>query len=198
MQIKPHMKKPAPRGGVTGMLAGLAVAAVLLGAKTLMAADPPAASEAQVKAVFLYNFTKYVDWPPEAFAQTNSPILIGVLGDSSLNEALKKVIAGKTVNGRKIMIQETANEEDWPKCHILFISSSEKTRLPAIIAKIKTLPALTVGESGGFLEQGGIINFTKKDDRIRLEINLEAARLAKVQISSKLLSVADTVKGKSN
>jgi hypothetical protein len=124
--------------------------------------------------------------------------MIGVLGDGSINEELKKVIATKTVNGRKIMIQETANEEDWAKCQIIFISSSEKTRLPGIIAKIKTLPILTVGETGGFLEQGGIINFTKKDDRIRLEISLEAARPAKVQISSQLLNVADTVKGKSN
>jgi hypothetical protein len=96
------------------------------------------------------------------------------------------------------MIQETASEEDWSKCQIIFISSSEKTRLPAIMAKIKTAPVLTIGETEGFLEQGGMINFTKKEDRIRLEINLEAARLAKVQISSKLLSVADAVKGKSN
>ena len=198
MQISPQMQKPASRSGVRRMLAGLAFVAVLLCGEGLVAADAPVASEAQVKAVFLYNFTKYVDWPTEAFARTNSPLLIGVLGDGTISEELKKVIVDKTVNGRKIMIQETGKEEDWPKCQIIFISSAEKARLPAILAKIKTLPILTVGEAGGFLDQGGIINFTKKDDRIRLEIGLEAARLAKVQISSQLLSVADTVKGKSN
>ena len=176
----------------------IALGGLLAGPGAAMSGEATVLPEYQVKALFLFNFTKYVDWPSEAFARADSPIMIGVLGDSGINEELKKAVATKTVNGRKIMIQETASEEDWSKCHIIFIGSSEKTRLPAILAKIRALPILTVGEAGGFLDQGGIINFTKKDDRIRLEIDLEAARLARVQIRSQLLSVADTVKGKSN
>ncbi len=153
-------------------------------------------TEYQVKAFFLLNFTKYVDWPPVCFAETNAPIIIGLYGENKLGVALKKAAEGKTVSGREILIQAVKKDHDAEKCHILFISDSEKNSLGEILAKIKAKPVLTVGETTTFMEQGGAINFVKIKDNIRLEINLAAAREAKLQISSKLLKVADKVKGK--
>lgn len=153
-------------------------------------------TEYQVKALYLLNFTKYVEWPAEAFPTADSPITIGVLGEDHFGDDLKKTVEGKTVNGRAIVIQAVEKCSELGKCQVLFISGSEKKRLGEILGKVKTLPILTVGESEQFTQQGGIINFVKKDGKVRLEIDLNAARQAKLQVSSKLLSVADTVRGK--
>ena len=159
-------------------------------------AQPPVFTEYQVKALFLLNFTKYVDWPATAFGQADSPITIGVIGENHFGEDLKKAVEGKSVNGRKIVILPLESESDWSKCHILFISASEKKRLPEILAKVCALPILTVSETDQFIQQGGMINFTRKDGKVRLEVNLESARQAELGISSKLLSVADAVRRK--
>lgn len=155
-------------------------------------------TEYQVKALFLLNFTKYVDWPPVSFAGTNTPIIIGLYGEDKFGDALKQAVEGKTISGRRIILQRFEKDDESGKCHILFISDSEKKRLGEILDKIRALPVLTVGETDQFMEQGGVINFVKKEGKIRLEINLDAARQAKLEISSKLLSVADVVKGKAN
>jgi hypothetical protein len=169
---------------------------MLLQANWRTDAQPAALTEYQVKALFLLNFTKYIDWPTEAFAETNSPITIGVIGQNNFGEDLAKAVEGKSVNGRKIVLLPLESENDWSKCHILFISASEKKRVPDIVAKVKALPILTVGETEQFTQQGGIVNFTKKEGKVRLEIDLNAAQSAKLQISSRLLNVADVVRGK--
>jgi hypothetical protein len=107
---------------------------------------------------------------------------------------LKDAAAGKTINGREIVIKRVSLSDDLGGCSILFISSSENSRLDEILGKTSALPILTVGENESFLDKGGIINFLLKDGKIQLEINLKAARRVKLQISSKLLSVAVTVK----
>ena len=155
-------------------------------------------TEYQVKALFLMNFTKYIDWPPVCFAGSNTPVIIGLYGENRLGDALKLAVEGKTINGRRIVIQPIEKDDDLGKCHILFIGDSEKDHVSEILDKVKALPVLTVGESDQFMEQGGVIHFVKKKGKIRLEINLDAARQAKLEISSKLLSVADVVKSKSN
>ncbi len=153
--------------------------------------------EYKVKAAYLYNFVKYVDWPPVSFAETNTPIIIGLYGEDKFGDALQKAVEGKTISERRIIIQPIGKDDDAGKCHILFISVSDKKRLGEFLNKIKALPVLTVGETDQFLEQGGVIKFVKKEGKIRLEVNLDAARQAKLQINSRLLSVADVVKGKS-
>jgi hypothetical protein len=158
--------------------------------------DGPSLTEYQVKALFLLNFTKYVEWPEAAFDHPDAPITIGVIGENHFGEDLKKAMEGKSVNGRRIVILPIENEGDWGKCHILFISASEKKRVAEILARVGTLPILTVGETEQFTQQGGIVNFTRKDGKVRLEINLAAAEKANVEISSKLLGVADVVRGK--
>lgn len=154
--------------------------------------------EYQVKALFLLNFTKYVEWPPIAFAASDTPITIGLSGESKLGEALKSVVAGKTIAGRAIVIRQVESPEELSQCHILFISGAESSRYRQIIDKISALPILTVGEDAAFAQNGGIINFVLKNGNVRLEIDLSAAKKAGLTISSRLLAVADVVKGKAD
>jgi YfiR/HmsC-like len=147
-------------------------------------------SEYQVKALFLLNFVKYVDWPAEA----SGPIVIGILGQDNFNDSLRAAVEGKNIGGREIVIKHVSAGDDLSGCTILFVSSSENPQLNQILGKAGSSPILTVGESDSFLQNGGIINFTLKEGKIHLEINLKAAQKVNLQISSKLLSVADVVK----
>ena len=147
-------------------------------------------SEYQVKALFLLNFVKYVDWP----AGASGPITIGILGQDNFDDNLTNAVDGKSINGRAITIRHLSSGESPSGCSVLFISSSENSQLNTLLNKTGSLPILTVGESESFLENGGIINFMLKEGKIHLAINLKAAQKANLQISSKLLSVADVVK----
>lgn len=178
------------------MLIGLLGLLNLLMPATRAGAAEASLSEYQVKALFLVNFAKYVDWPASAFSDASAPIVICVTGNNNIGPGLSKAIEGKNVSGRAIQIVMVEKDEDFAKCHILFVSGSEKKRLGEILSKVKDSPVLTVGEAEQFIAQGGIINFTKKDGKVRLQIDLDAARKAKLQLSSKLLSVADSVTGK--
>ena len=155
-------------------------------------------SEYHVKALFLFNFAKYIEWPAEVPSRetVQASITIGILGTSPLGQHLQKAVQGKTVSGRAVIIKQVQNPEEMGQCQILFIGSSEKSRLGEILGRLKSLPVLTVGETDQFARQGGIIGFVKKEGKVRLEIDLASARQARLEISSKLLSVADTVFGK--
>lgn len=156
----------------------------------------PALPESQVKALFLFNFAKYVEWPADAFPAPQSPLIIGLMGHSYCTDPLRKCIEGKKVSGRSIVVHELDTVADAGQCHILFVSDSEKQRLPELLNHLQERPVLTVGETDAFVQLGGIIGFVKRDGKVRLEINLNAARHAGLEISSKLLSVADQVFGK--
>jgi hypothetical protein len=181
---------------VVRLLAAVLVASMLTCLGTVRVAGAPALSEYQVKALFLFNFAKYVDWPPRAFENDSAPIVIGLVGQDNFGDNFKQVIAGKTINGRPVVVKHVASEQEYKGCHILFISASEKSGLPAILNAVKDSAILTVGETERFLAQTGMINFTKRENKIRLEINLGAVQQANLKISSKLLSVADVVMGK--
>ena len=151
-------------------------------------------TEYQVKAQFLLNFIMYVDWPEHVPSGGEAPIVIGILGQDNVGGDLQRVAEGKSINGRMIVIKQISDNEDLSGCSILFVSASESPRLDAILGKTKGRPILTVGEDDSFLDKGGIINFDLKDGKVHLEINLQAARQVSLEISSKLLSVADQVK----
>lgn len=161
-----------------------------------LGADVPAPNEQQSKALCLLNFAKYVDWPTNIFAGTNSPITIGCAGDAKIVDSLKSAAEGKLIGGRPVVILAAGDEAAWQKCQVLFISASEKKHQPDILKRLKSAPILTVGESDQFLAQGGVINFVKKDDKIRFEVDIAAARTAHLEISSRLLSLADKVQTK--
>ena len=196
MSDKPARGKQAIRTQVRVAFALMALA--LFSKDRLAGAAAPAASETQVKAIFIYNFARYVEWPVSAFATSNAPIVIGVLGTDPFGDNLQHDVDGKTVNGRPFVIKHFAADSEWTGCQILFISHSEASRVAAILTKTSLLPILTVGEDDSFAQNGGIVNFVLKNGNVRLEIDLAAARKAGLAISSKLLAVADVVKGKSN
>jgi hypothetical protein len=195
MQTRQQMADQPPPSKVKTILFAL-VFLVLSCAKMLVAADTPAPSEEQVKAVFLFNFAKYVDWPPDALPGNATPITIGVIGTDSIGDDLQHDVEGKTINGHPFVIKHMAWDAEWSGCQILFISRSEAARTGEILDKASTLPILTVGESEAFARNGGIVNFVLKNGNVRLSINLNAARKAGLNISSRLLAVADVVKGK--
>jgi hypothetical protein len=147
-------------------------------------------SEYQIKAAFLFNFAKFVDWPPEAFPGTNSPIVIGVLGKNVFGNDLENTIRDKTVNNRRFQFVEVASAAQAVHCHILFISSSEKDNLRKILDSLHHASVLTVSETDEFIKAGGMINFMIENSKIRFQINDAAAKHAGLRISSKLLSLA--------
>jgi hypothetical protein len=151
-------------------------------------------SEYQVKAAFLYNFSRFVDWPSGSFAQSGSPFVIGVVGQDPFGSSLDKVTDGKTVDGRNIIIRRFRRVSDMEHCHILFISDSERERLPRILDRIENKATLTVSEIDGFIARGGMINFAVESKKVRFDINSDAAERARIRISAKLLQLARTVK----
>jgi YfiR/HmsC-like len=147
-------------------------------------------SEYQIKAAFLYNFAKFVNWPPRAFGSPTSPIIIGVLGKNVFGDDLEDTIRDKTVNNRPFQFKEFRSVQAATNCEILFISPSEKSQLPKILKGLLGTSVLTVGETDHFTEAGGMINFVIENDEVHFQINNEAAREAGLTISSKLLRLA--------
>jgi hypothetical protein len=156
-------------------------------------AQAQSATEYQVKAAFLFNFAKFVEWPTDAFPSADSALQICVLGQDPFGRDFEQVIVDKSVNGHRI---EVAHPEGVPQaraCQILFISASEKSHLPSILQGLKGASVLIVGDLPGFASQGGAINFVIDDGRVRFEINLKSAELAHLKISARLLTVAKIV-----
>lgn len=151
------------------------------------------ASEYDVKAAFLYNFTKFVEWPPSAFGG-RSDFQLCVLGEDPFGGSLD-VVRNEKVSGRAITLLRAPKLAEVEGCQILFISRSERSRIPQILLDLGTAPVLTVADTGGFLDQGGIINFILEKSKVRFEINQEAAERAGIKISSKLLRLATNAKG---
>ena len=152
-------------------------------------------SEYQVKAAYVFNFLKFVEYPTSSFADPLAPLIIGVLGDDPFGNALPQVVIGKTVGGRDLVIRIYHPGQDLRSAHILFISSSERKKLPAIFSSLQGSSVLTVGDTTGFLDAGGMIQFLSESDRVRFAINVEAASRARLKLSSKLLSLAKVMGG---
>jgi hypothetical protein len=151
-------------------------------------------SEYEVKAAFLFNFAKFVDWPPEVFADTNSPIVVGVLGTNVFGNDLEKTIRDRKVNNRSFQFRNYTSITEATNCQILFVSPSEKTEFPKIMGALHNASVLTVSETDGFIQAGGMINFLIQDNKIRFQISDEAAKKGRLKISSKLLSLAVPVR----
>ena len=156
--------------------------------------EPGPVLEYKVKAAFLYNFAKLVQWPATAFPKAETPLTIGVLGQDPFGADLDKTIAGKTIEGRHLAVERFLHLQDVKGCHLLFICASEKSQLPEILAKLRGQSVLTVGETAQFAELGGMIQLVKDHDRIRFAVNLDATKRAQLTISSKLLRLATIVK----
>lgn len=172
---------------------GLLIIVSCLAAAITAAAQSPRAPEYEVKAAFLYNFAKFVEWPPQAFAPSSAPLRICVLGHDPFGDTLSRIVQGKFISGRAIMNQRLQSIGEARSCHILFVSGSDPEALNKALQSTRDLPVLTVGESDDFLPLGGVINFVLEQDRVRFEINLRAAESHHLKLSSKLLAVARVV-----
>ena len=147
-------------------------------------------SEYELKAAFLFNFAKFVEWPPDAYADTNAPIVIGILGENVFGNNLQKIINDRKVNNRSFQFRNFDSPTDATNCQILFISASKKNDFAKIISTLHNASVLTVSETDGFLKAGGMINFLLEGNNVRFQISDEAAKKARLKISSKLLSLA--------
>jgi len=158
--------------------------------------DSSDSSEYLIKAGFIYNFAKFVEWPAAAFAQPDSPIVIGILGTDPFGSLIDRIVENKKIGARGFVVKRLkwgTDLKDLKECKILFVGASEKAHLDDLVQIVKSLPILTVGETTGFAERGGVIRFVLEDNRVRFEINVEAARQADLTISSRLLTLAKII-----
>jgi len=149
--------------------------------------------EYQVKAVFLYNFTQFIEWPPEAFAQPDAPLVIGILGPDPFGKYLDETVQGEKINGHPLVVQRFHTLGEITHCQILFVSTDEKNRWKQIFEFAKTKHVLTVGDVANFSKQGGMIRFFPEENKIRIRINLTSVKAADLKVSSKLLRLAEIV-----
>lgn len=148
--------------------------------------------EYAVKAAYLYNFAKFVEWPPETFATADAPLRICVAGDNPFGDALAS-LSDKKVANHPVEVRAIPATVNLNPCHIVFISRSEQRRFKALLTKLDRLPILTVSDMGGFALDGGMIGLIEADQRIRFDINLAVTRQANLKLSSQLLKLANIV-----
>jgi hypothetical protein len=152
--------------------------------------------EYQVKAVFLFNFTQFVEWPANAFPEEQAPLVIGVLGEDPFGPYLDETVQGEKVNGHPLLVRRFYDSEDVRTCHILFISGAMTEKRKQVFADLKGRSVLTVGDATDFARQGGMVRFFTENNKIRIRINLDATKAANLNISSKLLRLAEIVDSK--
>ncbi len=157
-------------------------------------AEPPSASEYQVKATYLYNFAKYVEWPAASFTSSDDSFNICVLGEDPFGHTLDDTIGGEVINGRRLVARRLSRVTEALKCQILFVGSSEGWRLEQILTALDNKSIMTVSDIPGFAERGGMINFRLEGAKVRFDINPAAARRAALALSSQLLKLARIVR----
>ncbi len=152
------------------------------------------AREYAVKANYLANFARFVDWPEEVFPRNDSPIVIGVYGTPQFVDFLGERVQRRMVNGRSILLRHIRKVDDTKDCHILFFNGRAWPHTRRVVDHLKEAPVLTVGETPGFTQQGGIVNFVTGDDKICLEVNQDAAKRAGLAISPKMLAYCTLIR----
>ena len=152
--------------------------------------------EYDLKAAFLFNFSQFVEWPRDAFPQTNTPFVIGVLGEDPFGKSLDEIVANELARGHQIVVRRYRDVGQISACHILYVGASETPRFDSIFEFLRGKTILAVGEAERFTTRGGMIGFEVEDSKVRLKINFEAAKAARLTISSKLLRQADILDSK--
>lgn len=175
---------------VLAMLVGLILADT---ARTTRAQSQ--ASEYHVKAAFLFHFVQLVDWPAGSLGNDANAVTVCTVGEDPFQGDLEATLAGQSLGARSFRIRHLKSADDFQGCQVLFVSKRDALRLSRLLAVLKDGSVLTVGESDGFVEQGGMIGFLLVDNKVRFEINLQAAERAHLKISSRLLLLAESVIG---
>jgi hypothetical protein len=170
---------------------------VLILLSALFAPEAPAVGgidEAEVKAAFVLNFIKFVEWPASAFGSPKDPILLSVVGKDPVVDSIEG-LNGKTVSGRRVVVRNAPDLASLKPCHILYVGASEKAELAPVLGAIQRWHVLTVADFEGFAGRGGTIGFVRLDDRVGFEINEESARKAGLKLNAKLLYLGRSVRG---
>ncbi len=152
-----------------------------------------ASREYNIKAVFLYNFTRFAEWPDNAFKNASDDFIIGIVGDDPFGGLLDQTVSGEKVNGHRILIQRYASNDDIQACHILFIAATQQENVIEIIKSLNGASTLTVSDLPAFAGEGGMIGFKLENNKIKLQINLAVVKSSQINISSKLLRLAEVV-----
>ena len=146
--------------------------------------------EYKVKAAYICNFARFVEWPSEPSGTSGEPLIIGILGNNPFGEDLEATIKDKKIRGRKIVIRQISEFRQLYSCHILFVGQSEDICLSELLQKLKGRSILTIGETKKFSDAGGMIRFVLQQNKVRFEINPKAAKEAGLKVSSQLLKLA--------
>ena len=167
--------------------------AVLLAA---VAAEPQATAslDQKVKAAYLYNFAKFVEWPPESATPNSNALAVCVLDDEAFAEVVEQTVRGKTANGRPFVVRRNPEPQQIRSCHILFIGAVERKRWGRLVEAVAGSGVLTVSDTDRFTHIRGIINFIVEGNRIQFEVNVDAVARSGLRISSRLLQVARVVR----
>ena len=188
-------RRRGSRGVVEGAILSTALLLVQQRGAPGLAGQTGQAPEYQVKAVFLFNFAQFVDWPAAAFPEPGTPIVIGILGNDPFEGFLEQTIRGEQIRGRGFEVRRYHSLEEIKTCHILFISSSETPQLDTILKTLKGQPILTVSDIEDSAKRGVMIRFITEGNKIRFRINLVSLQESNLTLSSKLLRVAEIVGG---
>ena len=176
-------------------MAGWFLCAVAAGAFFcgIAAAQSGQPSEYEVKGAFLFNFTKFVEWPDSSFSNAQAPIVIGIIGEDPFGDSLLRIIGGQKAQGRAILIIKYRRGDDVRRSHVLFISTSERQHSAEILAGLQDASVLTVSDIDGFAEAGGTMQFVMQENRVHFIVNLDAATQSKLRVSAKLLALARVI-----
>ncbi len=158
------------------------------------AQDTPRAPEYRIKAAFLYNFLLYTEWPSSAFEKSDSPVVLQIAGEDPFGNELDLAVHGKTVRGRPIEVRRLGRAAEATRCHLLFVCDDQAKNLSQVLERHRDAPLLTVGETEDFTRAGGVIRLFVDENKVRFEVNTDAADRAHVKFSSKLLSLARIVR----
>jgi hypothetical protein len=155
-------------------------------------------SEYQVKAAFLFEFAKFVEWPASTFSTDHSPVSICVLGDNPFSNSLEKAVAGQFANGRPLVVRHVPSPKEAGECQMVFVSRSQESHFIQIIENFQGKSVLTVADTNTFAEEGGMIQFYLENEHVRFEVNVGACTNAHLKISSKMLALAKIVSSGAN
>ncbi len=167
------------------------VAACLLA--SLTRANAPAHTEYEVKAAYLYNFGRFIEWPQNSAASQESEFAICVLGHDPFGPALDATISGEKIGGKNVVARRISKAQEAAGCRVIFITPAKGGQMKGILAALGNSGVLTVSDMPMFVDDGGMVQFVMTDERVRFEINLTAARQAGLNLSSELLKVAAKV-----
>ena len=171
----------------------MVVALVWISLQTLSFGVQDQPTEYQVKAAYLYQFGKFVEWPEGTSSVSGNDFAICTLGGDPFGRALDETISGRSVQGRKVIARRLSNVNDVSDCNILFVGSSEQARMTDILKVVQGKGILTVGDKADFVLQGGMIQFQTEQNKVRFEINLPAVTRSNLKVSSQLLKVAKVI-----